>query len=347
MEMDADTFLTAVYCLVDDLYQAQYAAHKPRRPGRKAVMSDSEVLTLVILEQWRPDRKERGFLRWVRTHWHAYFPHLLSQSAFNRRTRDLWGVLCQLGPQLSQVVQATVGEEAGYEVLDAVPVPLMRRCRGERHRLFADEAAIGRGGSDRDWYYGCSLLDVVRPEGTISGFVLGPANTEGRWLAEALLRWRQDPTRPAPTAAELAPVLGPTRLPGGRTGPTGPVGPRLGVGPDDAALYLGDGGFQGRHWQAHWQREYAAAVLTYRDDALQPAPGQQRALHHFYASFRQVVETIHSLLDDLFGLAYPRARTYWGLLTRLAAKVAALNLLVFCNYLAGRNPFQHFNPLED
>jgi hypothetical protein len=243
MEMDGDTFLVAVYCIVDDLYQEQYAPHKPSRPGKKPEVSDSEVLTLVLLEQWRTDRSESAFVRWVHQHWRAYFPRVLSQSACNRRVHDLGGVLGQLGPEISQQVQAFLRQDAGYEVLDAVPVPLMRRTRGERHRLFGHEAQVGRGGSDREWFSGCSLLAVVSPDGTSTGLVLGPANTEGRWLADALLRWRHDPSAPPPTAAERNPALGPTRVPGGRRGPTGPLGPRLGAGHADDVLYLGDGGF--------------------------------------------------------------------------------------------------------
>ena len=55
--------------------------------------------------------------------------------------------------------------EAPYEVLDGVPVPLMARCRGNRHRCFANKASIGCGGSDREWYYGLQLLLTVTPCG--------------------------------------------------------------------------------------------------------------------------------------------------------------------------------------
>jgi hypothetical protein len=346
MEMDADTFLVAVYVTVDDLYQAQAAPYKPVRPGKEPEMSDSEVLTLLLLEQWRPDRSEAAFLRWVRRHWRAYFPRVLSQSAFNRRARDLAGVLCALGPAISQHLEAWLAQDQDYEVLDVVPVPLMRRCRGERHRLFADEAQVGRGGADRDWYYGCALLDVVRPTGAVTGFVLGPANTEGRWLADALFRWRADPTAGCPTAAELAAVLGPTRLTGGRRGPTGPIALRLAVGQSREQVYLGDGGFAGRSWHRHWRRDYAAQVATYLDEEVVPAPGQEPAIHRFYAAPRQVVETVHSLLDGVFGLAFPRARTAWGLITRIAAKIAAFNLALWINYRYGRPPFSLFNPLD-
>ena len=38
---------------------------------------------LAVLAQWYSHGSEQGFLRYVRKHWQAYFPRLLSQSAFN------------------------------------------------------------------------------------------------------------------------------------------------------------------------------------------------------------------------------------------------------------------------
>src|SRR5438094_1531156 len=153
MELDLDTFLTAVYCAVDDLYRAEFAPAKPRRPGHRPELSDSEVLTLMALAQWQPARAERRFVAYAGRHWRSYFPRLLSQSAFNRRARDLWGVLCQLAPTLAQSWTLPASECETYAVLDGVPVPLMRCCRGRQHRLFAGEAHLGRGGSDKAWYY--------------------------------------------------------------------------------------------------------------------------------------------------------------------------------------------------
>ena len=112
MELDADTVLTAVYCVVDDLYRATLAEGKPVRRGPKPRLSDSEVLTLAVLAQWQPDRSERAFVRYAVRHWRSSFPGLLTQSAFNRRVRDLWGVLWQLGPTLSQKVADALGPSA-------------------------------------------------------------------------------------------------------------------------------------------------------------------------------------------------------------------------------------------
>src|SRR5574341_201288 len=118
MELDLDTFLVTVYCLVDDLYQAQFARHKPRRPGKRPQLSDSEVLTLMLLAQWHPRRSERAFVRYAAKHWRGYFPRLVGQSGFNRRARDLFGVLGRLGPAIAQRLDQMLGREAAYEVLD-------------------------------------------------------------------------------------------------------------------------------------------------------------------------------------------------------------------------------------
>ena len=58
-------------------------------PGRPALLSDSEVLTLAILAQWPRFRSERDFWRFAWTHLRPYFPMLCSQGQLNRRVRAL------------------------------------------------------------------------------------------------------------------------------------------------------------------------------------------------------------------------------------------------------------------
>lgn len=330
MSVDLDTFLVALYTIVDDLYRAHVAPHKPRRPGKKPELSDSEVLTLVVCAQWL-GCPERALGRYAAAHWRGYFPRLLDQSAFNRRARDLAGALVALVPLVADRLGAAL---APYQVFDGVPVPLARRVRGRRRRLFGDEAAIGKGGSDRAWYFGCQLLLACTADGLVTGFILGPADTEGHWLAEALLCWRADP-RATPWGPEDPP---PSHRRGGRyVGPTGPLWPRGGAGrpgphPD---LYIADGGFRGAAWAAHWRRDYAANVLTpqsYRG----PAAAAARRQH---AGWRQVVETLNEHLTHRFGLPFPGARTRRGLLTRVAAKLLALNLGIWLNRHFGRPAF--------
>jgi len=347
MELDLDTFLVTVYCIVDDWYKEQVAPERPTRRGPKPELSDSEVLCLAVLAQWQARRSERAFLRSAAQHWRAYFPRLLSPAQVNRRVRDLWGVLCRLGPAVSERAQQVLGLHPAYQVADGVPVPLMKRCRARKQQWFAQEAAIGAGGSDKEWYFGVKLMLVVSPEGFIQGWVEGPANTEERWLMEALLRWRRYAEAAGPRAEDLAEVLGPTHRNGGkRVGPTGPLGSRLGVGAASDLPCLGDLGYQGANWQRHWRQEYGTAVLTKGEFTPRPTVEDQRAACSWFSGLRQVVETVNAGLDRMFGLKFLRARCWWGVLTRLGAKIAAFNLAVYLNYLFGRQPFAFFDPLS-
>lgn len=324
MAVDLDTFLVAVYTEVDTLYQTGIAPGIPVRPGPLPKMVDSEVLTLMLVGQWRGS-SERGLLRYADAHLSAYFPVLLSQSAFNRRARVLGPVCTQLMVRLADVLGA---DTVPYQIVDTTPVPLARQCRGKRHRLFADDAAVGRGGSDHQFYYGCALLLAVAADGPITGFLLGPASTQDRWLLDALLTWRVAPDGIPWTVDDLPPSHA---TGGSRVGPTGPRWWPDSAGHAGTGVYLADRGFTGKDWLPHWEQDTAAVVLT---GVAPDLPLRLRRAHH---GWRQTIETINGLLADVFHLAFPQAKTMWGVVTRVAAKCTALNLGIWCNRLFGRD----------
>jgi hypothetical protein len=344
-DLDPDTLLTALYCTIDDLYKQHFAKLKPTRPGPAPALSDSEVLTLMVLSQWHPQRSERTFLAYAQRHLRCYFPRLLSQSAFNRRCRDLMGVLCSL---ISAVRQHAVDllrlPATTHRVVDALPVPLMCRCRGERNKLFAGFAAVGRGGSDRHWFYGLKLLAEIDSHYFVTGFTSGPANTEERWLAESLFRWRIDTCLPAPTAEQLASLLGPShRNNGKRLGPSGCVGPCQAAGAPTSDTVLADLNYTGKLWTQHWHHHYGVNLLTNAAyHTLEPT--QRSSLTRWLSSLRLAVETVYSNLCARFGIKFPRARTPWGLRTRLAAKILAHNMNLFINHLFRRPALSAFDP---
>jgi hypothetical protein len=329
MTIDLDTFLVALYTIVDELYQRHVAPHRPMRRGHRPEFSDSEMLTLMVCAQWH-GRSERGFLRFAREYWREYFPRLLHQSAFNRRGRDLVGAMTHLIPLVAAELGATL---APYQVIDGVGLPLARRSRGIRHRLFANEAAIGRGGVDKDWFFGCKVLVSCTPSGAVTGFVVGPADTEERWLAEAWACWRADPTA-SPWDGQHH-HLPPSHQPRGhRRGPTGPIWPRDGAGQWTAAPAIADRGFRGAHWTSHWLADYGAAIFT--PDAYQGDDAPRARRQH--SRRRQIIETVNGLLEQVLHLHFPNARSFWGLRTRLAAKLLALNLGIFLNIHFDRDP---------
>lgn len=324
MTPDLDTFLTTVYTEVDTILQTEILPHMPVHPGPAPRMSDSEVLTLEVIGQWR-GASERDLLRWADQQLTAYFPVQLSQSAFNRRVRQLGPVITRLMLVLADGLAAA----SPYEIVDTTPVPLARQCRGERHRLFAaDEAAVGRGGADHQYYYGCALLLSVAADGPITGFVLAPADTQDRWLLDPLLTWRMDPAGVPWTVDDIPSAF---RRSTGYTGPTGPRWWPDSVGhPSGTGVYLTDQGFRGQAWEAHWEQDTGALVLPGIGPDL---PAQTRRAHH---GWRQMVETVNGILADVLHLRFPLAKTMWGVVTRVAAKCAALNLGIRVNRLLGR-----------
>jgi Transposase DDE domain len=187
--MDLDSFLVSLYVTVDDWWRANHAS-TPRRPGRPALLADSEVLTLAILAQWPRFRSERDFWRFADVHLRPYFPSLCTQSQFNRRVRAL-------EPELRALQRAFAKDltdpSAVYRVLDTTLIPAIVRVRASRKRLFCGQATFGRSASKTEWIYGFKEELVVDPYGVVTVFGLAAASSEERPIAEALVaRDRQE-----------------------------------------------------------------------------------------------------------------------------------------------------------
>ena len=184
--MDLDTFLVSLYVHIDDWWKTNNHPSPTRRPGRPALLSASEVLTLAILAQWPRFRSERDFWRFARAHLRGYFPTLCSQGQLNRRVRAL-------EPELRALHQAFAEDlsdpSAVYRVLDTTLIPANSplRVRASRKGLFAGQASFGRSASKTEWIYGFKVALVVDPEGVITAFFLAPAASDERPIGEALI----------------------------------------------------------------------------------------------------------------------------------------------------------------
>ena len=189
MSLDLDTFLTAVYTAVDDLYQTRIRARLPLRPGPTPLLTDSEILTLALLAQWQPFASERAFWRWAECHLRPYFPSLLCQSRFNRRVRllmETMGILFRSSSELS------ASSASPFRVIDATPVPVVKRCRMEGN-AFEGQAALAWCASKKEWYFGFKLMLAVTPEGAITSAALLPANVGDRQGAASIFEQEQHP----------------------------------------------------------------------------------------------------------------------------------------------------------
>jgi hypothetical protein len=322
MELDLETFLLALYVIVDDLYQSHIQPRIPACGGPPAQMSDSEVLCLGLAVQWRsgvPWQSERSIMRYVRKHLRHLFPTVLTQSAFNRRLRRLWGAFI-----LIQDAVAAHLAQGDYDVMDGFPMPVAHGARSFTLGWLADIARIGKGGNDR-YFYGVRMLMVINQHGVATGWALASGNVQERWVAELLFS----------TRAGVPGVQGPLDAKGHKPKVKPPEEWMAAVPSGGAASQkpiLSDCGFRGDDWLAHWATAYGVQVC--------PRPkAAPRATRHWLSSVRQVVETTFANLSENFGLKYPAAHSTWGLLMRVAAKVAAYNLGIMINRLLGRPDF--------
>jgi hypothetical protein len=327
--MDLETFFTTVYVLIDDWYTEHVVQNKPK-VGAPARMSDSEVLTVAIVGQWRvgvPWRSERGLVRYLQAHGRDMFPTMLQRSAFNRRVRYLWGVLAELQHIIAKALEAPTNV---YECLDAVPIPagtLGQYTHDPGHWLW--DSTIGRG--PQGWFWGDHLLVSCLSSGAITGWLVAAAHINDRWLMEAFLSARSGQPRL---------IEPPRRKRSGRKGhilpPVGFIGGWRAVGRYSARAYLADKGFNGKKWSDHWWRHYQATVITVpSDNALTQLPWST-SWKRWLASHRQIIETVFALLDQVFGIKALQAHSRWGQYTRIAAKTVAFNLGLYINRLLER-----------
>ena len=294
--MDLDSFLVSLYVLVDDWWQAD-RGRPARGPGRPALLTEPEVITLAILAQWPRFRSERDFWRFAWAHLRSYFPSLCSQSQLNRRIRAL-------EPQMRALQRACAREladpSAVYRVMDTTLVPAMVRVRASRKGLFCGQATFGRSASKTEWVYGFKAALVVDPNGVITAFALAEASSDERPIGDAL------------------------------------------VAGDRHEAYLADKGFTGVQWERRWLEVYGALVAaTPYEDSRRAWPETDR---RWAAGKRQIVEGVIGHLKDIFALERHRAKTLGGLLTRLAAKVAAYTCAQTINASLGR-PLRHLADL--
>jgi len=120
-----------------------------------------------------------------------------------------------------------------------------------------------------------------------------------------------------------------------------PIGEFL-VSSDGYDAYLADKGFSSVDWEKHWLQKYGALVAaTPQESARRAWPEQAR---RWAAGKRQLIEGVIDQLKDIFALERHRAKTLEGLLTRLAAKVAAYTVGQVLNKRLER-PIRHFASL--
>lgn len=186
-----DTLLTIIYVWVDEWYQDKGQYVLKGKVGRKPEFSDSEVITLVVAEDYIPYPGETQYLAYIRANHGELFPKLVDQSQFNRRARSLRHLIEAM--RQDWLMEWGVDQADTY-LMDTKPVPVVGYKRSKRHSEFQGSADYGYCVIRQLHYFGYKLVMVTTLDGIPVVYDLVSANTEERQAIEAVIDRIRDAT---------------------------------------------------------------------------------------------------------------------------------------------------------
>lgn len=181
--MELTTFLTTVFCLIDDWLAGQ--PHPLRQRGPQPTLADSEVLTIECVGGFLGIDTDSGLYHYFRRHWADWFPGLrrIHRTTFTRQAANLWAVK----QRLHQHLLAQVGCDPAVSIVDSAAVPVCRFARAYRCRRLREVAGWGYDEVARQAYLGLRAHLRVCWPGVVADGRLAPANVSDLAVGEELL----------------------------------------------------------------------------------------------------------------------------------------------------------------
>jgi hypothetical protein len=188
MIADFDGFCTWMYVVVDDIWQR--IALLFQRTGPAPTCSDSELITMALVGECRGWDVETDLL----SYWHEYphlFPHIPSQSRFNRRRRSLMHAFNLIRRVVLGLLDVAQDQQC---VIDSLPVPVVQfyLVPSSSGDWKAYEATFGKVPSKKQTIFGYKLHLLITLGGVILDFALAPANAPDLEVGYELLSAHSD-----------------------------------------------------------------------------------------------------------------------------------------------------------
>jgi IS5 family transposase len=182
MTESIDHQMTEIYCFVDDYLREHPALLRWRRsPHHAPHFTDSEVITIALLQAPLGVASLKKTYRMVTKNWRSAFPTLPTYTQWVNR-------LHQLSRQVGALLEATCGHNAAdarLYLMDSKPIPLCHQLRHGRVRLMREDGARF-GKTSKGWFFGFKLHAVRHIKGRLMNIILTPANWDDRDPALAL-----------------------------------------------------------------------------------------------------------------------------------------------------------------
>ncbi len=169
---DFDDFCTWMYVVVDDIWQQISPLFK--RPGPKPKCSDSELIAMALVGECRGWDVETEMLSQWKDH-RDLFPHIPSQSRFNRRRRNLMYAFNLIRRIVLNWLDIAQDRQC---VVDSLPIPVVafHLVPSSTGDWAAYGAKFGKVSSKKQTIFGYKLHLLVTLGGVILDFELAPAN---------------------------------------------------------------------------------------------------------------------------------------------------------------------------
>lgn len=266
------------------------------RPGPvPTTCSDSELLTMALIGECKGCEVETELLVFWRTR-PDLFPCIPSLSRFNRRRRQLSDVL----PWLHQFI---LGQMAWTHdpvlILDSVPIGVVSRAYAAHasRDWVIHQASYGYSHTKRLAFYGYHLHVLMTAGGVIVDWMLTSASVFDATAAEDLL---------TATPHELT-----------------------------ACLVLADKGYTSAGVREVVEQTQRARLLVLPKRGMRAARTLPLGVRQCFSRVRQRIETLNSQLALQFGVERTAAHSFWGMCTRLRAKLTAHACCVYANWSRG------------
>ena len=151
-----------VYCWVDGLVET-----KPYTTGRPALLSDSEVITILI---WNTIILKQKTLRDLHTSVCTYHGDDFTLPQYSAFVAHCHRVL----PRMLSLLGQLLCDTESVRLMDATMLPVCKNHRIDSHKVAKGIADFGK--NHQGWHYGFKLHASISLDGRLCGIALTPAN---------------------------------------------------------------------------------------------------------------------------------------------------------------------------
>ena len=144
-----------------------------KQRNRKSTLSDSEVMTILILFHSGHYRDlKHYYINHVKKHMKSEFPQTVSYNRFVELQKK---VVVKLSIFLKMFC---LGKCTGISYIDSTPIRVCHIKREKQHKVFKGFAQKGQ--CSLGWFYGFKLHLIINDKGEILDFIITPGNIDNR-----------------------------------------------------------------------------------------------------------------------------------------------------------------------